>query len=185
MKNDTPITEYRFASGEQRGSQFTLYPGRLLHEGGDVVEHMPLAHLAAVRIEFAREGRKLKWAIIFLVVAAILTGLSGPLQGIAASAWNEVAEHAKRENASGGVSSALQVAFRAMERGAATLPTIALALGAWAAVLLFLFWWGRTTLTLTVAAVEREYSVRGRDGMLVSFADALSERLAELSRPTG
>lgn len=185
MKNEVPITEYRFGSGEQRGSQFTLYPGRLLHEGGDVIEHMPLAHLAAVRIEFVRESGKLKWAIIFLVVAAILTTLSGPLQSIAVAAGSEVAEHAKREGAPGGVSGALQLTFRAMQRGAASLPTIALALGAWAAVLLVFFWWGRTTLTLTVGASERDYAVRGRDPMLMSFAEALSERLAELTERSG
>lgn len=182
MAADQPISAYSFASGEQRGSHFTLYAGRLVHEGGDAAEHMPLAHLAAVRIEFAREPRKLKWTIIFLVLAVILNAVSSPLQRVADTAATEVAEHAKREGgAAGGVSGVLQVSFRALERVAAALPTVGLALGAWAAVLLALFWYGRTTLTLALGAVEREYSVRGRDRTLTEFAEALSTRLAELS----
>jgi hypothetical protein len=181
MVPDQPITAYSFASGAQRGTHFTLFPGRLVHEGGDAAEHMPLAHLAAVRIEFAREPRKLKWAIIFLVVAVILNAVSAPLQRVADAAAGEIAEHAKREGMQGGgVSGALQATFRALERGAAALPTVGLALAAWAAALLALFWYGRTTLTLTLAAVERAYSVRGRDRMLMEFAESLSTRLAEL-----
>lgn len=181
MKTHAPISEYRFPNGPARGSHFTLYEGRLVHDGGNVTEHMPLGQLASVRIEFLREPRKLKWAIIFLVLAALLTALSTPLQNVAYAAEREVAEHAKRENVQGGVSSVLQMAFRGMERAAATLPTFALGFGAWALVLLAFFFWGRTILTLTLGASEREYAVRGRDGSLMAFADVISQRLAEIS----
>lgn len=181
MSPSQPITEYRFPSGDLRGSQFTLFPGRLVHDGGAMLEHMPLAHIAAVRIEFAREPGKLKWAVIFLVIAVLLGMVSSPLRGVAATAAAEVAEHAKREGANGGVAGALQLSFHALERAAAALPAAGFALGVWAAILLGLFAWGRTTLTLAFGAVEREYSVRGHDRSLVAFADAVSERLAQLS----
>ena len=181
MSTSPPLSEYRFARGALRGSQFTLYPGRLVHDGGSVVEHMPLAHIAAVRIEFAREGGKLKWAVIFLVLAILLSAVASPLKGLASSAATEVAEHAKREGTTGGVGAALQLSFRALERGAAALPAAGFAIGAWAAVLLALFAWGRTTLTLAFGGTEREYSVRGRDQSLLAFAEALSDRLAQLS----
>ncbi len=179
--SDSLISEYTFSAGELRGSRLTLFPGRLLHEGGNVVEHMPLAHLAALRIEFLREPRKLKWAIIFLVLAMLLYGVSGPLERVAASAVAEVADHAKREGTAGGVPGALAIAFRVLERAAAVLLTVGLALAAWAAVLLFVFWRGRTMLTLVVGASEREYMVPGRDQMLTTFAELLGGRLAELS----
>lgn len=179
--SDSPISEYAFSAGELRGSRLTLFPGRLLHEGGNVVEHMPLAHLAALRIEFLREPRKLKWAVIFLVLGMLLYGVSGPLERVASSAATEVAEHAKREGTSGGVPGALGIAFRLIERAAAALPTVGLALAAWGAVLLFIFWRGRTMLTLVVGASEREYAVPGRDQMLTMFAELLGGRLAELS----
>jgi hypothetical protein len=178
---DSPISEYAFSRGEQRGSRFTLFSGRLVHEGGNVIEHMPLAHLAALRIEFLREPGKLKWAIIFLVLALVLNGVSTPLQGLAASAGEEVAAHAKREGVSGGVSGALGLSFRVLERVAGALPGIGLALAALAAASGFLFWRGRTLLTLAVGAAEREYSVPGRDQALMAFAEALGGRLAELS----
>ena len=181
MSTSQPLSEYRFARGDLRGSQFTLYPGRLVHDGGSVVEHMPLAHLAAVRIEFAREGGKLKWAAIFLVLAILLAVVASPLQGLAATAVAEVAEHAKREGSTGGVSAALQLSFRALERVAAAMPTAGFAIGAWAALLLGLFVWGRTTLTLVFGGTEREYTVRGRDQSLMEFAETLSDRLAQLS----
>jgi len=178
MKNDSPITEYSITRGTQRGTRLTLYPGRLVHEGGDAVEQMSLTHLAALRIEFLREPRKLKWAIIFLALMLFLHGISGPLQGLATNAATEVAEQAKRDGTSGGVPAALGVAFRAMAHAAAALPTIGFALAAWAAALLFLYWRGRTTLTLVLGASEREYSVPGHDRMLVGFADSLGERFS-------
>ena len=38
-------------------------------------------------------------------------------------------------------------------------------------------WLGSTTLTLTLAGVERVYPIRGRDPRLLDFAEALSERV--------
>ena len=86
MQPGTPITEHRFASGDWRGTHLTLYPGRLLHDGGSVIEHMPLAHVAAVRIEFSRDGQRLKWAVIFLVLALFLAALASPLHAVAVKA---------------------------------------------------------------------------------------------------
>lgn len=181
MSADLPITEYRFARGALRGSLLTLYPGRVVHDGGNSVEHMPLSHLAAVRVEFTREPQKLKWAVILVVLAVIFSAVSGPLQTLAANALTEVVEHVKREGAGGGVPGALRVSFQVLGQAAAALPTIGLALGAWALGLLAFYWWGLTTLTLTLGGVERDYTVRGRDPMLMSFVDTLGARLAELS----
>ena len=180
MQPAVPITEHRFASGEWRGTHLTLYPGRLLHDGGSVVEHMPLAHVAAVRIEFSRDGQKLKWAAIFLVVALLLAFLASPLQAVAQKASDEVAEQAKRDGGSG-TTTALQQVFQGVERGAGKLPSVAWLVGIVAAVQFVLYAWGRTILTLVVGGVEREYLVRGRDRALMEFAESLSGRLAELS----
>ena len=180
MQPRVPITEHRFASGEWRGTHLTLYPGRLVHDGGSVVEHMPLAHVAALRIEFSRDGRKLKWAAIFLVAALILAFLSAPLQAVARKAADEVAEQAKRDGGSG-TTTALQQVFHGIERGAGQLPAVSWLAGILALVQFGLYLWGRTILTLVVGGVEREYLVRGRDRMLMEFAESLSARLAELS----
>lgn len=183
MDGKAQISEYVFSGGEERGSRFTLYPGRLVHEGGESMETISLAQLSALRIEFLREPMKLKWGIIFLVLALILFAVSGPLEGLAAGASTEVAERAQREGVSSGISAALGFSFRALQTVAASLSLVGIALAAWAVLLLVLYWNGRTMLTLALGGVEREYSVRGRDRALTGFAEAVAERLAELSGP--
>ena len=172
--------EYRFARGPWRGTQLTLHPGRLLHDGGSIVEHMPLAHVAAVRIEFRRDGGRAVWAAILLVVALALAMAAAPLQTIAAKAAGEVAEQSKRDGGAGS-GAVLLYAFQGIERAAASLPAVGAALGACAAVLLALYVRGMTVLTVVLSAAEREYPVGGRDHALMEFAEALSVRLAERS----
>lgn len=180
MQPGTPITEHRFESGPCRGTHLSLYPGRLLHDGGAVVEHMPLAHLASVRIEFSREGGMLKWALILVVVAALLAFSASPVRALAARAAHEVAEQAKRDGGSG-TGSALQQVFHAIEEGSGAMRPFAWICLLGAAVFAGLFVRGRTLLTVAFAATEREYAVRGRDRALMEFAEALSARLAERS----
>jgi hypothetical protein len=43
-------------------------------------------------------------------------------------------------------------------------------------------WRGSTTLTLLLAGSERCYSVRGRDTLLLDFAELAAERLLASSR---
>ena len=61
---------------------------------------------------------------------------------------------------------------------ASLLPGVALALAVGAVALLAAFWVGATVLTLSFAATERSYAVRGRNRLLVDFAHAVAERLA-------
>jgi hypothetical protein len=51
-------------------------------------------------------------------------------------------------------------------------------MAAGAAALLVFFWLGRTTLTLSFAAVERDYAVRGRNAFMVQFAELVAAQLA-------
>jgi len=78
-----------------------------------------------------------------------------------------------------GVASVMIATFRGLGAAARSLPTISNLLGMVGIVLLVIGLWGRTTLTLTLAAVEREYAVRGRNRRLFEFAETLCERLAE------
>ena len=54
---------------------------------------------------------------------------------------------------------------------AAVLAAIAAALGVF-------FWLGQTRLTLGFAALERSYSVRGRNPLLIQFAEVVAAQLA-------
>lgn len=178
---DTPLTEFEFRGGALRGAQLTLYPNRIVLQGGGAMETVPLAHLAAVRVAFGREPRKLNWAIALAVTALLLASIAGPLQSFASAAAAEVAEHARREASAGGVPRALIASFRALGGFASLLPAAAAALAAWAAALAAFYWLGRTTLTLSFGAVQRAYAVRGRDRLLHDFAESVGRKLAELA----
>ena len=174
MTADTPLAEFEFASGLQRGSRLTLFANRLVHHGGDSMEAVPLAQLAAVRVAFERDARKLNWAIALLVCALILGAVSGPLQAWMSELASKVGSGAGRES----LDAVLVAGFTALGHLARLLFPAAMTMAAGAAALLVFFWLGRTTLTLSFAAVERDYAVRGRNAFMVQFAELVAAQLA-------
>lgn len=174
MSLDRPIAGYDIASGSQRGARYTLYASHLTLHGGDAHETVPLAHLAAVRVAFERDARKLNWGIALAALALVLVTVSGPLQSWMAELAAKVAAGGGRES----LESALIAAFTALGALARMMVPAALLLFAGAGALLFFFWLGRTLLTLSFAATERVCAVRGRDRALFDFAELLAEQLA-------
>ncbi len=174
MTADTPLAEFEIASGADRGSQLTLYANRLVHRGGDSMEAVPLARLAAVRVAFERDPRKLNWAIVLLLLALILAAVSGPLQAWMLELASKVGASAGRES----LEAVLVAAFTALGLLARLLLVVAILMAAGAVALLVFFLLGSTTLTLSFAATERDYAVRGRNPFLVQFAEAVAAQLA-------
>ena len=175
MSLDSPLAEFEIRSGAQSGTRLTLYANRLLHLGGDTMETVPLAQLAAVRVAFERNASRLSWAIGLLTVAMILAAISGPLQSWATSLASGVREHARRES----LDAVLLGTFSVMGVIAGLLPVLAAALVAGALALLVFFWLGATQLTLVFGATERSYAVRGRDRFLLDFAQSVAEQIAQ------
>ena len=174
MTPDSPLAEFEFSSGAQRGSRLTLYANRLLHHGGDSMETVPLAQLASVRVAFERDPRKLNWAIGLLVVALLLVAVSGPMHGGVTALAAGIKEHSGRES----LDSLLLASFSVLGGIARSLPMLAAMLAAIAAALAALFWMGLTTLNLSFAATERFYAVRGRNPLLIQFAELVATQLA-------
>ncbi len=174
MTPDHSLAEFEIRSGAQRGSHLTLYANRLVHLGGDVMETVPLAQLAAVRVAFERDPRKLNWAVALFAVALLLAMVSSPLQRLIAAAVSKVGDPARPES----LDSVLLGVLNALGSLASMLPGLAAALAAAAAALLVLFWLGKTTLTLSFAATERDYAVFGRDRNLFAFSEEIADRLA-------
>ncbi|HVP09527.1 MAG TPA: hypothetical protein VMT02_08410 [Burkholderiales bacterium] len=175
MSADQPIAEYEVASGAQRGARFTLYANRLVLAGPNVMETVPLAHLASVRIAFEREARKLSWAIALALVALALGALSAPLDG-----WMQALQAKVSAGGTGeSIEAVLAACFSAIAHLARLLVPLAWLLAALAALLLVFHALGRSTLTLAFAATERACTVRGRDRRLQDFAELVAERLAE------
>jgi uncharacterized Tic20 family protein len=164
------LTEFDFGAG----GRLALYTNRLVLHGADAMESVPLAHLASVRVAFERDPRKLNWAIALFALALVFAVVSGPLQAWMVDLASKVAASAGRES----LEAALVAAFGALAQLARLLFPLALVVAAAAAALLVFFWIGHTTLTLSFAAAERAFPVRGRNPLLVQFAEAVAEQLA-------
>lgn len=174
MTPENPLAEFDISSGAQRGSRLTLHANRLSHEGGDSMEAVPLAHLAAVRVAFERDPRKLNWAAGLLLVALVFAAISGPLQGWFTATASKVGDPSRREP----LDAMLSGVFHTLGGIASLLPGVVAALAAAAAALLVYFWLGATVLTLAFAATERSYAVRGRNRLLMDFAQVVADQLA-------
>jgi hypothetical protein len=178
---ETPISRFDFTSGELRGTSLTLYPGCVVHRGGAQLETIPVAGIAAARVGFERNLRRVGWAIALLLAALVLFSAADPIAGFAGGEASRLAEQLRANSTAAGqsVTGVLHGTFRVLEAAARLLPTLAWLLVLAAALLGVLGWLGRTTLTLTLAAVERDYAVRGRSAMLFDFAELVSEQLMQ------
>jgi hypothetical protein len=168
------LTEFELGAG----ARLALYTNRVVLHGGDAMESVPLAHLASVRVAFERDPRKLNWAVALMVVALVLALVSRPLQDWMMELAGKVATGGGRES----LEAALLSIFTALGHLARLMFPFAMLLAAAAVALLAFFWLGRTTLTLSFAAAERAFPVRGRNPLLVQFAEAVAE---QLSAPPG
>lgn len=175
MSPDQQLAGYDVASGALRGARFTLYGNRLVLAGASVMETVPLAHLASVRIAFERDARKLGWAIGLALAALALGAMSAPLD----ASMQALQAKVSAGSASQSLEAVLAACFGAIAHLARLFVPVAWLLAAGAALLLVVYALGRTTLTLAFAATERACSVRGRDPRLQDFAELLAERLAE------
>ena len=171
------ITRFAFERGELRGTHLTLYPTCLIHRSESHLETMPLASVTAVCVAFERNTRRLGWGIALVVVALILLAIAGPLGGFAGGAASDMAAAGQQ-----GVPRALYGFFRTLEALASALPVLALLCVIGGGALCTFGWLGKTTLIVSLPGSERAYPTRGRDTMLMDFAEALSERLMLLKR---
>lgn len=165
-----PVARFEFGAGPLRGSELVLYRTALVHRGGGELETLRIAALAALRVAFARDARRLGWGIALVVIALLLLLVSAPLASFAAQQAAEIA-------AGGGVGRLLVGVLRALEAFATFLPVLALGGALGGSYLIVRGWQGTTTLTLSFGGFERAYAARGRDPLLLDFADRLGARL--------
>ena len=179
MTGEAPaaLTRFEFTSGLQRGSHLALYPRVLVHRKESQLETLPLAAIDSLRVGFLRDSRKVGWGIALVVIALLLLAIAGPLGSLAAESAAEMAS-----GGSQGVARALYGLFRFLDVLASLMPAAALACALGGAALAIYGWRGTTRLTLTLGGAERAYWVRGRDTLLLDFAEMVSERLAAVAR---
>ncbi len=72
------------------GTQLTLHGRCLVHRGPARLETIPLAALVSVGVSFERDGRRLRWGVALLVMAAVLFAVAQPLGTLSAAAAAEV-----------------------------------------------------------------------------------------------
>ena len=172
-----PIARFEFGAGPLRGSELVLYRTSLVHRGGVELETLQIGAIAALRVAFARDMRRLAWGIALVIGALLFLVISNPLASWSAGA---VAELTAANNP--GIGRALISFFRVVEALASALPVAALLCALGGAFLIVRGWQGMTTLTLSFGAFERSYAARGRDPLLLDFADRLSARLMSPDR---
>jgi hypothetical protein len=170
------VARIDFTNGAMRGTHLTLYAACLVHRGDSHLETLPLTTVASVRVSFERDARRLGWGIALLLLALLMLAISGPLATLAGAAASELA------SGSSGVAAALLTLSRIVEAVARVLPGIAAAAAFAGAALAALGWLGSTTFTLTFAGGDREYRTRGRNSMLLDFAESVAEKLMQLKR---
>jgi len=181
MSDDTAtlraaLARFDFTDGLERGSQLMLYPSYLIHRSDSHLETVPLARVSAMRVAFARDNRLVGWGVGLVVLALVLLAISAPIASVAHGAAQEVAA------GGAGVARALFGLFRFVEMTAAVLPAFALAVALGGAAFFAFGWRGSTSFTLVLAGIERTYSVRGRNTLLMDFAEMASERLMASGR---
>jgi hypothetical protein len=172
----TPLIRFDFRSGLQRGSQLMLYPRYLVHRSDSHVETVPFARVTALRVAFERDPRRLGWGVALVIAALLMLAIAAPLGSLAHAAAQEMMGSAQ------GVARALYSLFRFIEALGAVLPAIALGTALGGVALGVFGWRGSTTLTLVFGGGERAYSVRGRDTLLMDFAEMAAERLMATAR---
>lgn len=170
------IARFAFTNGPQRGSHLTLYANCLVHRSRDELETLALATVSSVRVAFVHEPGRVLWGAAAIVAAAVLLGISAPLANVADAAAGDVAGNPS------GVGVALHALFRFVGAAARVLPLLALASAAGGLALAVLGWLGATTFAIAFAGGERAYVVRGRNSVLIDFAETVSQKLMQLKR---
>jgi hypothetical protein len=156
------------------GTQLMLFPNRVVHDGGGLLELVPLAHLASVRVAFERDQRMLNRAGVLFVIAFFLLLISGPLLNWSVGTAAQIVGNDSLQ-------SVLRTSLGALAGFARLLPWIAALLAAGGAALAAIFVIGATVLTLSFGAAERSFAMRGRNRPLVEFAEVIGEHLARQS----
>lgn len=171
------IARFDFARGLLRGSHLILYQGCLVHRGGYVLETLPLATIASVRVAFERDTRRVGGGIVLLLLALFLFAISAPAAALASDAATQMAAAGSQP-----VARALLALFRLLEAVAELLPALAALIALAGAVLAAFGWLGSTKLAVTFAGYERDYPAPGRNRALLDFAELLAEQVSSLKR---
>jgi hypothetical protein len=172
-----PIARFDFPSGLLGGSHLTLYATCLVHQGAGLLETLPLAAIASVRVAFERDQRKLRWTVGLIVIALLLLAVSAPLGTFAGGAAAELAGAGAQ-----GIGRMLHAVFVLLEALANLLPALAGLAALGGAALGVLGWLGTTRLTVAFAGYEREYGARGRDTKLLDFTELLAAQVVAAVR---
>jgi len=172
MALETPIASFQFTAGPLRGTQLALFAARVLHQGAGYMESIALSAIAAVRVGYERDFRRIGWGVVLLVLALLLFVISGPLSGAAADAAAEI-------NGSHAVARLLRGTLLALGAIASILPAAGVASLLGGGALCAFGWIGTTTIVLCLPVAERSYAVRGQNRALVDFAELIAERVAQ------
>lgn len=171
MTEGAPLASFEFSRGELAGSHLSLFASRLVHRSAGHFEAMPLDHIGAVSAGFERDSGRIAFGCALLFLGVLLFVSFWPLRMLVGSALAEVASQAQ----GGGF---LPAALRALDLCVALMPFASVAFILWATASIALGWIGETVLRVLIAPSERAYATRGRDPVLLEFAEGLAAQIA-------
>lgn len=169
------LSRFEFTSGPHRGSHLALYSNCLVHRSDAELETMALTRMAAVKVAFERDSRRLGWGAGLIGAALLLLVIAAPLGIFSGREAAELASGA-------GVGRALYGFFRFLEVLATLMPAAAALCALGGAALAVLGWRGYTVLTVSLGGSERRFAARGRDTLLLDFAEMVTDRLLGAAR---
>ena len=175
MALETPIANFEFSAGPLRGTQLSLYGARLLHHGVGHMDSMALRAIAAVRVGYERDVRRIGWGAFLALLAALFFAVSGPLASIAVEAAAEI-------SGANAVAQLLRGTLHVLGALASLLPAVGVACVLGGTALAVFGWIGTTTLVLSLPGADRAYAVRGQSRMLADFAELVAERAGQSGR---
>lgn len=182
-QDERSLSNYPVAAPQGRGVQATLTSHRLIWLQDSQEEHYPLDRVTSVVYGFERMRRRMNWAVALLIMAITLAIFLGwaqsNLPSLAESMVKTLADHESPER--------IAAARRAYEQRVDAMMLMILPLWGIAGALLMYSAWllytgirGMTHVQVTIYAVIRTLSRRGRDPLLLEFGEQVAQRISGL-----
>lgn len=171
MSIEAPLATFEFRRGELAGSHLSLFRACLVHRSAERLETIHLDRVGALCVAFEREAGRIAWGCALLIIAGLLVAAYFPLRLLIASTAGEVSAQLQ--------GTFLPAALRALDFLSSLLPIAGIALATWGLAWLVLGLIGETVVRVVIAPVERVFASRGRDPLLIEFAESVAAQIAK------
>ena len=169
------------------GDTAVLTDRRVVVAGRNFEQSLPLAHIALVRVHFARMVREMVFGAIAILVALVLFAIASPVRNLLLGQSVAIEATASQERANSGEGQGFAQGMQRIMGGfvaaAGAIPVAGWLLVAFGAAKIALGIIGRTVVTIATGGGEVAFSKRGRDRSLGDFIAEVGRHLPAPARP--